>query len=94
MPTISKKELVSAVAERGDITKIGAESLITTLCHVIVENLQQGNEVVLPGIGKFSVADRAARTARNPQTGEEVQVAAKKAPKFGAAKALKDAIAG
>lgn len=94
MSSLSKKDLVAGIAAHAEITKAAADAMLATVTHVITENLQQGNDVVLPGIGKFSVVDRAARTARNPKTGEPVEIAAKKAPKFGVAKALKEAVAG
>lgn len=73
-------------------TKVQAEQVVDTVIDSIVKSLKKGDEVSIAGLGIFSVKARAARTARNPRTGETVKVAATKVPKFRAAKALKDAV--
>jgi DNA-binding protein HU-beta len=73
-------------------TKVQAEQVVDSVFNSIVENLKKGNEVSIAGIGIFSVKRRAARTARNPRTGEAISVAAMNVPKFRAAKALKEAV--
>lgn len=89
---MNKKELVSAIAEKAEIKKVAAEATLNALVEVISEGLAKGDEITLFGLGKFEVRERAARTGRNPQTGETIQIAATKAPAFKAAKALKDAV--
>ena len=74
-------------------TKVQAEEVVDGLFDAIVSSLKKGDEVSIAGFGIFSVKQRAARMARNPKTGEQVKVAAKKVPKFRAAKGLKDMIA-
>lgn len=73
-------------------TKVQAEQVVDTLVDTIANTLKKGEEVSIAGLGIFSVKRRAARTARNPRTGEAVQVSAMNVPKFRAAKALKDAV--
>ena len=73
-------------------TKVQAEEVVNKVFDSIVASLKKGNEVSIAGLGIFSVKARAARQARNPRTGETIQVAAMKVPKFRAAKALKDAV--
>jgi len=75
------------VIQRADMTAV-----VDGLTEIVQEYLADGQEVTLPGIGKLSVTERAARSGRNPQTGEELEIPASRAPKFKAAKALKDAI--
>lgn len=89
---MNKKELVAALAEKTEMTKVNAENALNAVVEVITEELANGGEIALTGLGKFSVKERAARTGRNPQTGETIEIAASKAPAFKAAKALKDAI--
>lgn len=74
-------------------TRVQAEEIVDGIFSAIVDALKKGEEVSIAGFGIFSVKARAARMARNPKTGEQVQVAAKKVPKFRPAKALKDMIA-
>lgn len=73
-------------------TKVQAEEIVDGIFDSIVQTLKKGGEVSIAGFGIFSVKARAARMARNPKTGEQVKVAAKKVPKFRPAKGLKDAI--
>lgn len=92
---MNQAELVNAIAEHHSntgVSKAAIKFVLDAQADVIKGELNGGGEVTLPGIGKLSVSERAARTARNPRTGEEISVPAKKAPKFSAVKALKDAV--
>jgi len=89
---LNKAELVSAVAEKADMSKKDAEKAVKAVFDVIEESLAQSEKVQLVGFGTFEVKDRAARTGRNPQTKEEIQIPAAKVPGFKAGKALKDAV--
>lgn len=89
---MNKQALVEWVQEKVGGTKVQAEEVVNGLFDGIVSTLKKGGEVSIAGFGIFSVKARAARTARNPKTGETVKVAAKKVPKFRPAKALKDAV--
>lgn len=91
---MNQSELVAAVAGNSGQSKTAVEVVLKGLGAVAQNELGTGGEVVLPGIGKLSVATRAARTGRNPRTGEALEIAAKQVPHFSAAKALKDAAAG
>lgn len=89
---MTKAELVDAVATKADLTKKDAEAALNGFIEVIKETLAKGDDVTMVGFGTFGVTDRAARTGKNPQTGEVIKIAAKKAPKFKAGKGLKDAV--
>ncbi|MCL2854312.1 MAG: HU family DNA-binding protein [Defluviitaleaceae bacterium] len=89
---MNKSELVSAVAEKAEITKKDAEKFISTFVDVVTGELAKGGKVQLVGFGTFDVAERAAREGRNPQTGAPMKIAASKAPRFKVGKALKDAV--
>lgn len=89
---MNKVELVSKVAEKLDITKKDTATILDTVLDTITEAIASGDSVNIAGFGKFEVSTRAARTCRNPQTGELIDVAASKAPKFKPAKALKDSV--
>ncbi len=89
---MNKAAIVDAVAEKLGGTKADAERAVDVMIDSIVDSLKKGDEVSIAGLGIFSAKMRAARTARNPRTGETVQVAAQRVPKFRAAKALKDAV--
>ncbi len=95
---MNKAQLIDAISKNGmshhdaGISKTMAEAVIDTMTNAITKELAGGGEVTLPGIGKLSVTQRAARVGRNPMTGEALKIAAKKAVKFGAAKGLKDAV--
>ncbi len=90
---MNKSELINAVASSADLTAKDAEAAIDGITTVITNALASGDSVSLIGFGKFDISARAARTGRNPSTGEEIQIAAAKLPKFKAGKALKDAVA-
>lgn len=89
---MNKAALVEAVHEVLGGTKVQAEQVVDTLISSITTTLQKGEEVSIAGLGIFSAKMRAARTARNPRTGDIVNVPAMRVPKFRAAKALKDAV--
>ena len=89
---MNKTELVAAVAEKAEISKKDSEKALKAFVDVVAEQLKAGDKVQLVGFGTFEVSERAAREGRNPQTGETMTIAACKAPKFKAGKALKDAI--
>ena len=80
------------VAEAADISKAAAGRAVDAVFDGITASMKNGNSVTLVGFGTFSVGDRAARSGRNPRTGETIQIAAAKTPKFKAGKALKDAV--
>lgn len=88
----TKKELIDRLAERTQQPKNVTEKFIDALGPELQAALAQGQDVILPGIGKFAVKDRAAREGRNPQTGASIKIPARKIPAFSAAKVLKDAI--
>ena len=89
---MNKQELIENIAASADITKAAAGRALDSMINSITGSLKSGDSVVLVGFGTFSVRDRAARTGRNPQTGEEIQIKAAKVPAFKAGKALKDAV--
>ena len=89
---MNKAAIVDAVHQVLGGTKVQAEQAVDAVVNSIINTLKKGEEVSIAGIGIFSVKQRAAREARNPRTGEAIQVPAMKVPKFRAAKALKDAV--
>ena len=89
---MNKTEFIAAVAEKAKISKKDSEKALKAFVDVVAEQLKAGDKVQLVGFGTFEVSERAAREGRNPQTGETMTIAACKAPKFKAGKALKDAI--
>ena len=91
---MNKNDLITAVADAVDISKSDASNAVDATFDAISDALSNGGEVSLVGFGSFKVANRAARTGRNPQTGATIQIAASKAPKFKAGKGLKDVVNG
>ncbi len=89
---MNKAAIVDAVHAVLGGTKVQAEQAVDAVVSSIVDTLKKGDEVSIAGLGIFSVKQRAAREARNPRTGESINVPAMKVPKFRAAKALKDAV--
>ena len=87
---MNKQELVSAIAEKSGLTKVDAEKALNGFVDAVKESVKKGDTVQLIGFGSFSVSQRAARTGRNPQTGKEIKIAAKKVAKFKAGKAFED----
>ena len=89
---MNKAELIAAVAENADMTKKDAAKAVKAFVDVFTEELKKGEKVQVVGFGTFEVSERAERKGRNPHTGETMEIAASKAPKFKAGKALKDAL--
>lgn len=89
---MNKSELIARVAETCNMTKKDAAGAVDAVLDTITESLKAGEKVQLIGFGNFEVRDRAARKGRNPQTGEEIQIAASKVPAFKPGKALKDLV--
>ena len=89
---MNKTELIAAIAEQAEISKKDAEKALKAFVDVVTEQLKEGEKVQLVGFGTFEVSERAAREGRNPQKGKTMKIAACKAPKFKAGKALKDAV--
>jgi len=89
---LNKAELIGSVAEKAGMPKKDAEKAVNAVFATIEEALAKGDKVQLVGFGTFEVRERAARTGRNPQTGEEIQIAASRVPAFRAGKALKDSV--
>ena len=89
---MNKSEMIEAVAKSADISKAAAEKALDGALGAIKGALKKGSTVTLVGFGTFKVGKRAARTGRNPRTGEAIEIKAAKLPKFRAGKALKDAI--
>jgi DNA-binding protein HU-beta len=87
---MTKIELVEQLSEKTGLQKKDAEKVLETLVNVIQESLKRGEKVNMAGLGTFVVFQKKARMARNPKTGESVQVAAKRAPKFKPGKQLKE----
>ena len=89
---MNKTELVAAIADEAGLSKKDAEKALKAFTDVVTEEFKKGEKVQLVGFGTFEVSERAAREGRNPQTGAAMKIAASKAPKFKAGKALKDLI--
>ena len=89
---MNKTDLIDAVAENADISKAAAGRAVDAVVDAITATLKEGDQVSLVGFGTFLVRERAARTGRNPRTGEALDIAAAKVPAFKAGKALKDAV--
>lgn len=89
---MNKTELCAAIANKSGLSKKDAEKFTAAFVDVITETLQQGEKIQVVGFGTFEVKDRPARKARNPRTGEEIEIAATKAPVFRIGKALKDSV--
>lgn len=93
---MTKTELIKAVRENYEfgekVKKADIENAVEAVFEVITETLAKGEDVRIIGFGNFAVTERAARTGRNPQTGESIEIPASKTPKFKPGKALKDAV--
>lgn len=89
---MNKNELIAAAAAKAGTSKKDTEAIVNATIEAITEAMQAGDKVQLVGFGTFEVKDRPARKARNPRTGEEIDIAACKAPSFKAGKALKDSV--
>jgi len=89
---MNKSELVVALAQKAELSKKDAEKALSAFVEVVSETLKAGDKVQLVGFGTFEAKARPARTARNPRTGEEIQIEASKTAAFKAGKALKDSL--
>ena len=89
---MNKAELIEAVVDAAELSKADASKAVDGVISAITNSLKNGDQVTLVGFGTFLVRDRAARTGRNPRTGEAIQIAAAKVPGFKAGKALKDSV--
>ena len=91
---MTKSEFVDQVASESGLSKGDAGRAVDSFLEVVAETLKRGGEVSFTGFGKFSVSDRSARQGVNPQTGEKIQIAASKVPRFSAGAGLKKAVKG
>ena len=89
---MNKAELIDAIAGGADLTKADAKKALDAFINATSGALKKGDRVALVGFGSFSVASRSARTGRNPQTGKEIKIAAKKVVKFKAGSELSDIV--
>ncbi len=89
---MNKAELIDAMAKKAGLSKKDAEAALAAFTDTVAGALKKGDKVQLVGFGTFEVTKRAAREGKNPQTGEKIKIAACKAPKFKAGKALKDTV--
>jgi len=89
---MNKTELIAAIADQAELSKKDTEKALKAFIDVVAGELKNGGKVQLVGFGTFEVSERAARDGRNPQTGQVMKIAASKAPKFKAGKALKDMV--
>ncbi len=89
---MNKSELIDAIAKDADLTKVEAGRALDAMTAAITKALKNGDTVALVGFGTFSVKKRAARTGRNPRTGETIQIKASSVPSFKAGKTLKDSV--
>ena len=89
---MNRADLVATLAAKNDLSKTAANAVLDTLIETIQTAVKKGDAVQLVGFGTFQVRKRAARTGRNPKTGESIKIAASQTPAFKAGKALKDAV--
>ena len=89
---MNKAELIAQVAEKSDLTKKDAERAVSALIETVEEALVKGDRVQLVGFGTFEIREHAARKGRNPQTGQEIDIAATRVPVFKAGKSLREVI--
>lgn len=90
---MTKQDLIKHLASHAEVSNKQAESVLNALTTTILDTVRAGNELTITDLGKFGSAGRSAKSGRNPRTGEAIQIAAKRVPKFSPAKALKDAAA-
>ena len=89
---MNRTELISAMSEKSELTKVDTEKALKAFIDTVTEELKNGGKVQLVGFGTFEVTERAERNGRNPKTGEAITIPASKSPKFKAGKALKDIV--
>ena len=90
---MTKSELIKTLSERSGVPKHGVADLLSELEALVTQRLKADEEITLPGIGKLSVKERAAREGRNPTTGETIAIPARSVPHISFAKSLKDSVA-
>ncbi len=90
---MNKADLIESIINESGLSKVDVSKSLEALLMTITKTLVSGDQIVIPGFGTFSVSDRAARTGRNPRTGESIEIAASRVPKFKAGKNLKEAVA-
>lgn len=91
---MNKNELITAMAEKAELSKKDAEKALTAFVDIIKDTLSNGDKLTITGFGSFEVVERAERQGRNPATGEAITIAASKSPKFKASKTLKSTVNG
>lgn len=91
---MTKAELVASIATKAEVSQAAADKMVSAFVETVKESLAKGESIQLVGFGTFEVRDRAARTAKNPRTGETVEVAACKVPAFKVGSKLKEAVNG
>lgn len=89
---MNKRELVETVSSKAEITKTEAAKVVDATLDAIIDGIVKEGKVVIPGFGTFEVRKKTARTARNPRTGEKIQIKAHKAPAFKPGKGMKEAV--
>ncbi len=89
---MNKSDLIDAMRDATGVTRADAERAVDAFINIVTDTLKKGDQVSIAGLGIFEAKMRAARTGRNPRTGEAIQIKAMRVPKFRAAKALKDAV--
>lgn len=89
---MNREELVAEIAKKAKVTKKSASEVLTATIDAIQSSVKKGEKVTLVGFGTFERRQRAARTGRNPQTGKEIKIAAKKVPAFSAGKKFKELV--
>lgn len=89
---MNRTELISAMAENANMTKVDTEKALKAFIDVVSDELKNGGKVQIVGFGSFEVTERAERQGRNPKDGSTIQIPASKAPKFKASKVLKDTV--
>ncbi|HEV2998460.1 MAG TPA: HU family DNA-binding protein [Solirubrobacteraceae bacterium] len=91
---MTKSELIDQVADRAELSKQEAARAVDAVLSTVEEALRRGSEVTVSGFGKFHVGERSARQGVNPRTGERIQIAASRVPRFTAGSSLKSAVKG
>lgn len=89
---MNKAELIEAIANGSGLTKVAVSKMVDVFSETIIDALKKGEQVVIPKFGTFLTADRAARTGRNPQTGQVIEIKASRVAKFKAGKLLKESV--
>jgi DNA-binding protein HU-beta len=89
---VTKSELIDQVADRSELTKVQAARALDAVLGTVQDTLRRGSDVTLSGFGRFHVAERGARQGVNPRTGERIQIAAARVPRFTAGSGLKSAV--